>query len=207
MDDERSFKAGDFDALLRGAQLDPDRQLGRLLQGFRSYLTATAESEFANRSQVRLDASDLAQMTFLEAFRDFRRFGGHSEAEFRAWLAQILRNNIRDVRANQEAQKRNPRREVSDPQVAAGLAADHSTPSVRAMRNEELAGLESALTRLSAEKLTLVRLRSEEGKSFKEIGSLLGISDNAVRKRWAGIIEELGEILRSDKENSTTPIQ
>ena len=40
--------------------------------------------------QVRLDASDLVQETFLKAHREFGQFLGPSEPELAAWLRQIL---------------------------------------------------------------------------------------------------------------------
>ena len=208
MDEERTREAGRFAELLRNARSDPDGQLGRLLQGFRPYLEAIAQAELAGGVLGKMEAADFAQSTFLEAVRDFRTFGGESEADFQKWLGRILRNNIRDARrAHVASQKRNPLREVSDPEFVAGLAADHSTPSERAMRNEQSDALESALLRLTPEKRKLIRLHNHEGKPFKEIGLILGISPDAARKRWAGVIEELGEMLRANDGSGNTPVR
>jgi Sigma-70 region 2 len=41
-----------------------------------------------------VDASDLIQETMLEAYRDFHRFRGVTEAEWLAWLRQIGRGGM-----------------------------------------------------------------------------------------------------------------
>ena len=208
MDEEQSLRAEDFGDLLRGAHADPDRQLGRLLEQLRPYLTNIARAELAGEPLGKLEASDIVQITFLDAVQAFRKFRGRSEPEFRTWLARILRNNVRDARKTyRQTQKRDSQRETSDQNMIAGLAADHSTPSQQAMRNEQHAALEAALGRLSAARLELIRLHNQEGKSFKEIGAAIGISEDAARKRWAGVIEELGQLLRTDQDSTGTPIQ
>ena len=51
------------------------------------------------------------QRTVLEAYAAFEQFQGGSEAEFSAWLKQILRRNVTNLVRDNRAAKRDVRRE------------------------------------------------------------------------------------------------
>ena len=88
--------------------------LGRLLEACRRYLLLVAERELDPALRPKGGASDLVQETFLEAQRDFAGFRGRSQPELRAWLRQILRNNLANFhRRFRDADKRRLDREVS----------------------------------------------------------------------------------------------
>ena len=65
-------------------------QLGQLLELYRNYLRLLARVEIGRRLQAKVDASDLVQEAMLEAHKNFTSFRGASEAEFVAWLRQIM---------------------------------------------------------------------------------------------------------------------
>ena len=79
-----------LDALLAQARAGDQPALGRLLELYRNYLRLLARSLIRQPLQVRLDASDLVQETFLKASREFAQFAGSGEKELAAWLRQIL---------------------------------------------------------------------------------------------------------------------
>ena len=56
---------------------------------FRHYLLRIAEQELDPDLRAKGGASDLVQLTFLEAQRDFARFHGDTAAELRAWLRRL----------------------------------------------------------------------------------------------------------------------
>ena len=62
---------------------------GQVLELCRPYLLHIANQELASDLQPKIGASDLVQETFLDAHRDFGRFHGTAEAEWRARPAQI----------------------------------------------------------------------------------------------------------------------
>src|SRR5579864_732387 len=83
--------------LLREAKAGDAATLGRLLELYRRYLSLLARVQIGRRLQGKVDASDLVQETFLDAHKNFGGFRGGSEAEFVAWLRQILAANLADL--------------------------------------------------------------------------------------------------------------
>ena len=167
--------------------------LGRALEAFRGYLLRIAEQELDPDLRAKGGASDLVQETFLKAHRHFDRFHGDSEAELRAWLRQLLRNQLADFRALfREAGKRRLSREVGlDAGSRAGPADAGPSPSGVAIGHEEADALRRALGRLPEDYRRVLVLRHQEGQTFEEIGRQMGRSAEAVRKLWARAVERL----------------
>ena len=66
----------DVPALLVRARAGEPEVLGQLFERFRNYLCVLARVQIGRRLQGKVDASDLVQETFLEAYRDFGQFRG-----------------------------------------------------------------------------------------------------------------------------------
>src|SRR5215471_5306331 len=107
------------DALTPGELLDQALQgdrdaLGRLLEAQRTALRRLAERQLEGRIAVRVDASDIVQQTFLEAYRSFPQFAGQDARELVAWLQSILDHKVAGaIRDHALLQKRNVGRECS----------------------------------------------------------------------------------------------
>ena len=80
--------------LLQLARAGRAAALGQLLEQFSPYLALLARLQIGRRLQGKADAADLVQETFLEAHRNFPRFRGRTEAEFVAWIRQILAGRL-----------------------------------------------------------------------------------------------------------------
>src|SRR5262249_59434228 len=78
--------AGLLDALHGGSA----EAQGEILQRYQPWLCLLARLQLDRRFQCKFDASDVVQLTMLEAFRAFGQFRGTTEAELTAWLRQIL---------------------------------------------------------------------------------------------------------------------
>ena len=177
-----------------------DREaLGRLLEAERAALHRLAERQLAGRIAVRVDASDIIQQTFLEAFRNFPQFAGQDVRELVAWLQSILDHKVAGaIRDHALLQKRDVRREQSmDAQggrspLGQELAAGLSSPSQKAIRGEEAERLSQALTTLPDDQREAVRLRHLEGWALVDIARHLGRSPAAT----AGLIKRGLQALR-----------
>jgi RNA polymerase sigma-70 factor (ECF subfamily) len=193
--------ADDFRERLCAARAGSAEALGKLLEDHRAYLLSIAQRELAPHLQAKAGASDLVQQTVLEALRDFARFQTGSREEFLAWLRRLLLNNVGDfTRQYQETDKRQINREVRLAGPASGgtcpePAGTGPTPSTAAMSEEQAQAIERALERLPEEYRRVIVLRSQEDRSFEEIGQLLERSPNAARKLWLRAIERLQEEL------------
>src|SRR5262245_9211129 len=186
--------------LLELARQGDREALGRLLEAQRAGLRRLAERQLKGRIAARVDASDITQQTFLEAYRSFPQFAGSDARELVAWLQTILDHKVAGaIRDHTLLQKRNVGRERSldDSQGAAGplkqeLDAGLSTPSQKAIRGEEAERLAQALTALPDDQREAVRLRHLEGWALSDIAAHLGRTPAAT----AGLIKRGMQALR-----------
>lgn len=191
----------DVNELLRLAREGDVRALGQLLDRYRPYLSVLAQRHLDSDVRGRVDASDVVQLTYMEAFRDLPQFRGSHEAELVAWLRQILRHNLSQMlQRHVFAQRRSVDLEKSlDNEGKAAehlrnsLAGKQSSPSRRAMRGENAVLLAQALQALPEDQREAVRLRHLEGWTLAQLAAHFGRSEVAV----AGLLKRGLRALRS----------
>jgi RNA polymerase sigma-70 factor, ECF subfamily len=121
------------------------------LMRYRHYLRLLARLQLDPRLRGKLDPSDVVQQTLLEAVSKGDQFRGQSEAEYLAWLRQMLVHNLADVlRGFRQAQRDIAREEPleqaienSSQRLACWLADGGPRPSEQAAGNERAARLAS----------------------------------------------------------------
>ena len=182
----QSTRAGSADAL------------GRLLEGCRAYLLLVANRHLGPDLQAKGGASDLVQVTVLDAIRDFAHFHGNTDTELLQWLRRLLRNNLADfTRQYRDTAKRQIGQEVrleggdSSAERGGGLAAAWPSPSGEAMANEQAEAIRRAVERLPDDYRRVLVLRYQDERSFDEIGDLLGLTANAARKLLLRAVERV----------------
>jgi RNA polymerase sigma-70 factor (ECF subfamily) len=157
--------------------------------------------------QASLDADDVMQVTYLEAFLRITSFQPRSEASFVAWLSQIAENNLRDAIKELERLKRpNPRNRVQpapageDSYVALVelLGATLTTPSIQAARGELKAALDDALAKLPPDYAQVIRLYDLEGLDATEVGRRMNRSQGAVYMLLARAHDRLRDFLGTE---------
>ena len=161
---------------------------GPTLERYRTYLRVLARLHLDPRLHGKLDPSDVVQQTLLEAHKDREHFRGQTPAERAAWLRQILARNLANAVRDLGRGKRDVDREhsleeavnASSARLEAWLAAEQSSPSARAERNEEAVRLAEALAALPEAQREVVVLRHCHGWSLAEISRHLGRSPSAV---------------------------
>ena len=166
---------------------------GRSLESFRAYLRLLARLHLAPQLRGKLDPSDVVQQTLLQAYRSLDQFRGQSEAEWAAWLRQILARNLAQAVRDFGRAKRDLGRErslqaaldASSARLDAWLAADQSSPSQRAEAREQALRLAEALEQLPEAQREALVLQHWHGLSLAEIGTHLNRSPEAV----AGLIK------------------
>jgi RNA polymerase sigma-70 factor (ECF subfamily) len=180
------------DGLLEQARAGDGHALGQLLELYRNYLRLVGRSLIRRPLQVRLDASDLVQETFLRAQKEFPRFRGSSEPELIAWLRRILVNHLANQVKHHVGRGRDIHRqeslegllERSGLAVHQALAASVGSPSSHAARREQAVLLADALSRLPEDYRTVFVLRNVEDLPVQEIAARMGRSPKAVRHLW-----------------------
>jgi RNA polymerase sigma-70 factor (ECF subfamily) len=188
----------DAELLLAQARQAGGADLGDLLELYRAYLHALAQSRLGGRLRRLVNPSDVVQETFLEACRDFGAFEGTTEAQWRAWLRRILVHNLATlVEKHLHARKRDCRRE--DPlEPPAGLVNPLSSPSAQAQRREASAVLAARLTRLPGPYREVLLLRHLEGLPFEEVAARMGRTPGAVRVLWLRALDRLRQGLKEE---------
>jgi RNA polymerase sigma-70 factor (ECF subfamily) len=159
-----------------------------------------ARGQLDPRLREKLDPSDVVQQTILEAYRHRDRFRGQSEVERAAWLRRILAHNLADALRRFRRAKRDIRRErsleealdQSSAKLEAWVAAEQSSPSERAMRNEQVLQLAEALEMLPDPQRVAVELHYFQGRSLAEVGEHLNRSTRAA----AGLVRRGIKALR-----------
>jgi RNA polymerase sigma-70 factor (ECF subfamily) len=194
----------DPEELVRRARAGSGADLGRLLDLYRKYLTLLARVQIGRRLQGKIDAADLVQDTFLQAYRDFGQFRGGTEEELIGWLRQILAHTLAMcVRRYYGTQRRDVRLErelaveldQSSRVLDEGLLAKSSSPSSQAARREQAVLLANALGELTEDHREVIMLRHMEGLPFPEVARRMGRTIDSVKKLWPRAIVQLRRIL------------
>jgi RNA polymerase sigma-70 factor (ECF subfamily) len=163
------------------------------LERYRAYLEMLARLHLDPRLRGKLDPSDVVQQTLLQAYQGLPHFRGTGEGERAAWLRQILAralaNALRDFgRAKRDValeRSLEAALDASSVRLGAWLAAEQSSPSQRAVRQEDALRLAEAMARLPEAQREALILQHWQGWSLADIGAQLGRSPAAV----AGLIK------------------
>jgi len=159
-----------------------------LLQPYRGYLWTLAYSQLDPQLKGKLDASDIVQQTMLRAHAALPGLRDRSPGVLVAWLRQILATELADSVRHCHRDKRDIAREQSlsaDIEQSAGglenwLAADHTSPSMAAERNEHLLHLANALAELPDEQREVVILKHIRDRKLQQIADESGRTVPAV---------------------------
>jgi RNA polymerase sigma-70 factor (ECF subfamily) len=181
-----------------------DSNLPRSLESYREYLLLLARLQLDPRLRPRLDPSDVVQETLLQAHQTSDQFRGQTAGEQIAWLRRILVRKLARASRDHRRDKRNLDREQSleraleqsSQRLELFLAADESSPSERAERNEQLARLADALASLAEDQREAVELHYLRGWSLADVAVHLERSPKAVGSLLHRGIVKLHERLR-----------
>ena len=176
------------------------------LDRYRSWLVVLARLQVDARYRGKLDPSDIAQQSMLEAVRGWAQFRGRTGAELAAWLRQILaRVLLHEMRRYGGTQKRDLRREVSLDQALEDssrrlgdvLVAAGSSPSAHVERHEWELRLAEAMARLPPDYAEVILLRNIEGLPHETVADRMGRGTGAVRMLWVRALARLRQELAS----------
>lgn len=128
----------------------------------------------------KLDPADLVQQTLLEGVAS-AGLSGRPDHEILAYLRRVLTHNLIDAtRKFAPAKGELAAAGESSLRLADWLAAEQTSPSERADRNERFDRLAVALVDLPDDQRRAVELRYMQGMKVTEIAALLGRSEGAV---------------------------
>jgi RNA polymerase sigma-70 factor (ECF subfamily) len=154
------------------------------------------------RMATRVDASDILQETYMDAFRRFSSYLRQDAMPFHLWLHWIAREKVIGMhRRHLGAGKRAVQHEVplmpvdSSADLVSGLMGRMASPSQELARAELAEQLRVALGRLDADERDLILWRHFEQLSARDMALLLDITEAAANKRYIRAVEKLRKIL------------
>jgi RNA polymerase sigma-70 factor (ECF subfamily) len=196
------------DALVRRARGGDQQAMTELLGMYRNYLSLLARVHVDTDLRAKADPSDVVQETLMQATRDFAQFRGETEAEFVAWLRQIMANTSATmVRKYKGTKRRDVGREHSLEQqlnrtsMALGglLAARDPAPSRIASRKEDVVVLADALAQLPDDHREVLVLHHLEGLALAEVAQRMGRSLDAIKGLRTRAFLKLRTLLRDSR--------
>jgi RNA polymerase sigma-70 factor, ECF subfamily len=189
--------------LLAEADAGDPKALGRLLERHRPYLQRFVELRLDPRLRGRLDPADVVQEAVVEALRRLPRYLQQRPMPFRLWLRQLALDQVLNLRRRHAgASRRAVDREVPLPEGSAAelalrLLSAASSPSQQLGRQELARRVRQAIAGLADADREVLLLRHFEGLSNPEAGALLGITPEAVSKRYGRAVLRLHKLLFS----------
>ncbi len=186
------------DELVTKAAAGSEEALSELLTRYGPTVRERLHIDPIWRSTV--DAADIMQVTYLEAFLDRDQLKARTIQAFVSWLTRIAQNNLRDCLRELERQKRlDPRLQVvpgppSDSSTFSVPVSTTQTPSRAAAQREFDQALQSALTQLPSMYAEVIRRHDLAGVAMPDVAAALGRSTGAaylMRLRALGRLRNL----------------
>ncbi len=118
------------------------------------------------------DAEDVTSEVFTRAFANIHRYRWQGKS-FLAWLYTIARNAVTD--------RRRRTRPTVDLDNAYGIAEDGPTAHDHAVRGEQVDALRGAVRHLTVEQQEVLLLRFIENMSSRQVATVLGKNEGAIR--------------------------
>jgi RNA polymerase sigma-70 factor, ECF subfamily len=191
------------------APVEGDDEVGRLVQAaangdeaaaaalyrrYRPYLAILATPRIPREVQGRFDTEDVLQSVFLSAFAALKNYRYVDENRFKAWLREITVRKLTD-RIRSHARLRRSAFDTLSESHLEGRATekdDEQSPTVILARAERHAELIAGIQALPFEERQVLTMRCFERRTFADIGTELGLNEDAARRRYLGALEALG---------------
>jgi len=146
------------------------------------------------------DACEVAQDTFVSAYRSIKQFKGMSK--FSTWLHTIAVNLSKNRRRQLGTKHYHEQFSMDDPLVTeegrinVETASGDPSPQERLEGEEAQQKIQDCINRLDDEFREVLILRDIQGFSYEEISSMLNIAEGTVKSRLFRAREEIKQLLR-----------
>ena len=164
----------------------------RIVLRYQAQVVNLAARMLGNRSQ----AEDVAQETFISAYRGLGRFRG---GNLRAWLLRIAANASRDVMRRRRRRPEDSLDESLD-NPSFQPASEGESPESYAQRRELNAELQRAIVSLSENHRAVLVLIDVQGLSYEEAGEVLETSVGTVKSRLSRARSRVRDALMQRRE-------
>ena len=143
------------------------------------------------RAPTPEDAEDLIATVFHRFLQNLARFDSQRGSVL-AWLLTMARHALIDL-------LRATRPQVAIEDLAEVLAGPSPDPLAGLIRTEQADRVRCALAEQPAEVREMFALHYGQGLRLREIGDLVGLSEDAVKQRFSRVRRQLGDRLRNEE--------
>ena len=160
------------------------------------------------RLQQRVDASDVIQEAYLEAYTRWPEYQDNPEVPIPVWLRFLTRQKmVQTQRHHLGVQARDPRREralrqkpSSTSPCATPLASESTVPPLAAETAEMRDHLRDGLNELDNTDRQVLLLRHFRQLKNAEVAALLNLSEKAASKRYFRALGRLKKVMSANSE-------
>jgi RNA polymerase sigma-70 factor (ECF subfamily) len=181
--------------LLRCWHAGDEASLGELLRRDLPWIRGHVQQRLGAKLREKAETMDVVQEAMVQVLRAGPRFVVSDHHQFRALVAAIVENVLRNEHRAQHQQRRDVARERDLP-TSGVLDLDATSPSQAAMRSEDLAWLQLSVELMAPNDREVILLRQWEGLSFAEVGERLGITTDAARVRFHRALARLAPLMK-----------
>jgi RNA polymerase sigma-70 factor (ECF subfamily) len=196
----------DMEELLARAEKGDRGALDSLFGRHRERLVWMVRLRLDRRLQGRIDADDVIQETYVEAFERLPDYLRERKLPFFLWLRFLAGQKVLQLhRHHLGAQRRDPRLEVrlhggplpeaTSVALAHQILGRHTAPSEAAARAELRVKLEEALNEMDPVDREILALRHFEQLTNAEAATELGLEEAAASKRYVRALRRLKGVL------------
>lgn len=164
----------EHELLARSLRRDPDA-FGQLVERYASSIVSLAYRMVGERA----DAEDLAQETFLAAFKALPTF--RADSRFSTWLYRIAMNKCKDWLRARRAGQGSVESETEE--AWAELAVDQVTPERTLTQKQVADHLEHAIQKLPPLYREAFVLKHVEGLDYEEMEQIVGVNRDTLKMR------------------------
>ena len=199
----------DTDGLIERARGGDPLPKAEMLAEHRDRLRRLVASRLDRRLAARIDPSDVIQEALADASRRLSDYLQNPPLPFLPWLYQFALERLAKLhRHHLHASKRSVVRERSRSgwflqescrDADQHLVASGTSPSGRAIRDEQCERVRAAMARLSEGDRKLLAMRHFEALSIVQIASVLGISEGAAKVRHMRALRRVQAFLEDSR--------
>jgi RNA polymerase sigma-70 factor (ECF subfamily) len=170
------------------------------VEDYREYLHLLARLQLDPRLRGKVDPSDVVQQTLVKAHQNLQQFRGQTAGEQAGWLRRILANTLIDAARKFQRELALEHDlaqgvEQSSARLEAWLAAEQSSPSEVAARQEQLLRLARALAQLPDDQRIAVELHHLREVPVADLALEMGRTEASVAGLLRRGLKRLRELL------------
>jgi RNA polymerase sigma-70 factor, ECF subfamily len=199
----------DTDGLIERAREGDPLAMSAILAGHRDRLRRLVANRLDRRVAARIDPSDVIQEALAEASLRLSAYLQNPPLPLLPWLyqfarerlAKLHRHHLRSGKRSVDREQPPPGSSSRRPRWAAGQqpVAGGTSPSGRAIRDEDCQRVRAAMSRLNEGDRKLLAMRHIETLSMAQIATALGINEGAAKVRHIRALRRLQTSLEEQR--------